>query len=312
MKLQRIMVALKPWERDLPIAAQHVRKLAHGVDTQIEVVGSVFDAAVSAGRDRGEALAHRAQSRAVAAARASLERLAAPMREWGARVGTRVVWGVPPYESILDAAEQWEADLIVVGTHERGALNSRMTDTDWQLIRRTRCPLLLVKGAAFSGYRTILAAIDASNGQGSLDALDRAVLAVSRSVAGACHSQLRAVCAYPGGGLPNPAPAAPARSHGARGAEPQRLSVEQLVDRSGIEPSDVDVVAGTPARAIVAAAAHRRAELVVVGAGRRCRIAATFVGNTAELVVGELPCDVLVVPVPDTGDHAAGARSKVG
>src|SRR5690606_19793080 len=130
------------------------------------IVGSVFDAAVSAGRDRGEPLAHRAQTRAVAAARTWLERLAAPLRAWGARVGTRVVWGVPPYEAILDTAEEWRAELIVVGTHERGALHTRMTDTDWQLIRRARCPLLLVKGAAFSGYRTILAAVDASTGQG--------------------------------------------------------------------------------------------------------------------------------------------------
>jgi universal stress protein E len=306
------MVALKPWERELPIAAHHMRQLAHGVDAQIEIVGSVFDAAVSAGRDRGEVLAHRAQTRAVAAARAALERLAAPLRAWGARVGTRVVWGVPPYEAILDAAEEWRAELIVVGTHERGALHTRMTDTDWQLIRRARCPLLLVKGAAFSGYRTVLAAVDASNGQEGLDGLDLAVLAAGRSVAGACNSQLRAVYADPGAMGSAPASAAPVRQLGAEDSAAQLRAVERLADRSGIALSAVDVVAAAPARAIVAAAAHRRAELVVVGAGQRCRIAATFIGNTAELVAGELPCDLLVVPVPETRCSVAGARSQVG
>lgn len=300
------MVALKPWERDLPIAAHHVRKLAQGVDVQIEIVASVFDAAVSAGRDRGEALAQRAQTRAVAGARAVLERLAAPMRAWSARVGTRVAWGVPPYESILDSAEEWGAELLVVGTHERGALLTRMTDTDWQLIRRTRCPLLLVKGAAFSGYRTILAAVDAPNVQGELDELDRAVLAASRSVANACSSQLRAVYACSA-----PTSATPSRRRELPDPGAEHRSAEQLADRFGIAPSEIDVVAATPARAIVTAAAHRRAELVVVGAGQRCRIAATFIGNTAELVVGELPCDVLVVPPPESR-QAAGARSKVG
>lgn len=258
--MQRILVAIKPWERELPIAAQHICKLAQGAGARIEVVGSVFDAAVSARRERGDVLAQRAQSRTVAAARASLERLASSIRECGARVGTRVVWGVPPYEAILDAAEEWEADLLVVGTHEPGALHTRLTDTDWQLIRRSHCPLLLVKGAAFTGYRTILAAVDAPDGRGDLDRLDRDVLAAGRAVARACNSTM-------------------------------------------------DTVASTP-RAIIDAAAHRRAELVIVGAARHCKIAAAFTGNTAEAVAGQLPCDVLVVPMADA--RRTAAQSKVG
>src|SRR5262245_26207931 len=117
MELQRIMVATKPWERGLPIAADHARQLARRADAEIEIVGTVFDAAISAGRDRGDAAAHPAQDRTVAAARMGLERLAAAMRGGIGRVTTRIVWGVPPYEAILAAAEDWRADLLVVGTH---------------------------------------------------------------------------------------------------------------------------------------------------------------------------------------------------
>src|SRR5262245_15066114 len=98
MKLQRIMVAMKPWERGLPIAANHAQQLARSADAEIEIVGSVFDATVSAGRDRGDVAAHRSQDRTVAAARTGLERLAQAMRDGAARVTTRIVWGVPPYE----------------------------------------------------------------------------------------------------------------------------------------------------------------------------------------------------------------------
>ena len=266
MKLQRIMVAMKPWERGLPIAANHARQLAQSADAEIEIVGSVYDAAVSAGRDRGDAAAHRAQDRTVAAARAALERLAASMRDWRARVTTRIVWGVPPYEAILAAAEDWRADLLVVGTHERGTVHTRLTDTDWQLMRRARCPLLLVKGAAFSGYRTILAAVDPKTQHHEPHGLDRAVLAASRCVADLCGSTVR----------------------------------------------ELESVDGSAAQAIIDAAAHRCADLVVVGAAQRRWSAAAVIGSTAELVAGELPCDVLIVPMPAERPFAPGVRSQVG
>ena len=243
------MVATKPWERGLPIAAEHVRQLARGAAAEIEIVGSVFDAAVSAGRDRGEAAARKSHDRTVAAARAGLERLAAPLRAWGARVTTRIVWGVPPYEAILASAQDWQAELLVVGTHERGTLHTRLTDTDWQLLRRACCPLLLVKGAEFDGYRTIVAAADPLRAD-EPDGVDRTVLAASRWVADTCGSAVQAV---------------------------------------GVSPAET----------ILYAAAQCRADLVIVGGA----------ANTAELIVGALRCDVLIVPV---ADEPSAVRSKVG
>src|SRR5688572_16307175 len=248
MMLQRIMVATKPWERGLPIAANHARQLAPGAELEIEIVGSVFDVAVSEGRERGEAAARKSQERTVAAARAGLERLAASMREVGARVTTRIVWGAPPYEAILAAADEWQADLLVVGTHEPGTPHTRLTDTDWQLLHRARCPLLLVKSAAFSGYRTILAAVNPLPGRDEPNGLDRAVLAASRCVADSCGSTVRAI-------------------------------------------------GGFPAWAVIDAAAERHADLVVIAAARQDGSAASVIANTAELVAGELACDVLIVPV---------------
>lgn len=263
MKLQRIMVATKPWERRLPIAANHARQLSPTGGVEIEIVGSVFDAAVSAGRDRGEIAAQKSQDRTVTAARAGLERLAAAMREVGARVTTRIVWGAPPYEAILASAHDWQADLLVVGTHEPGTPHTRLTDTDWQLLRRAACPLLLVKSAVFGGYRTILAAIDPLPGSDELNFVDGAVLAASRCVAKACGSTVR-------------------------------------------------TIQGFPAWSVIAAAADRGADLVVAAAARQHGFAAAVVGNTAELVAGELECDVLIVPVAEAAPVARGVRSKVG
>jgi universal stress protein E len=273
MKLERILVAITPWQRGLPLAAGHARQLAQAVDARIELVGSVFDAALAARRDRGEPAARNSQDRTLMTARVELERLAKSMRDWGARVTTRIVWGTPPYEAILAAAEACQADLIVVGAHEPETFHTRLTDTDWQLMRRVRCPLLVVKGPSFDGYRTILAAVDPLHAHDEPYGLDRAVLYAGRCFAQAFGSTLRAFYSYPGRAafeLASAVQVAPGMLYGAENVEAlHRRAVNELVTEYGIAPSEVDLVEGRPAETLIELAATRGADLVVVGTAQR-------------------------------------------
>jgi nucleotide-binding universal stress UspA family protein len=74
-------------------------------------------------------------------------------------------------------------------------------------------------------------------------------------------------------------------------------AVTELVEHYGVTRSEIDLVEGKPAEAIVDTAVARRAQLVVVGAPQRRGRLAAVVGSTAEAVVAEAPCDVLLVPV---------------
>jgi universal stress protein E len=317
VKLERILVAIKPWQRGLPLAAGHARQLAQAADGRIELVTSVFDAAVAAGRARGESTARGAQDRTVMAARVELERLAKSLRDWGARVTTRIVWGAPHYEAIIAAAQNWRADLIVVGAHEPETLHTRLTDTDWQLMRRTRCPLLVVKGASFDGYATILAAVDPLHAHDEPEGLDRAVLDAGRSFAHAFGSTLRAVYSIQGGAafeLASAVQVAPGMLYGAENvAALHRRAVGELAVEYGVAPSEVDLVEGAAAQSIISLAEQRGAELVVVGTPQRRGLAAAAFGNTAELVAAEVGCDVLIVPAPPTAEPQAVANgSEIG
>ena len=314
MRVQRILVAVKPWERGLPLAANHARQLAEQVDAELKLVATVFDASVAAGGERGEERAGTARARALAAARTGLERLAGSLRDWGARVTTTVVWGVPAYDRILSVAREWRADLLVVGAHERATLHTRLTDTDWQLIRRSPCPLLLVKSPSFGGYNTIVAAVDPLHAHDEPHGLDHAVLAAGRWVARACGSTLRAVYAYPGGAafeLKSAVEVAPGILYGSENVEAvHRTAVTELTEQFGIPASEVDLVAGPASEVIIDTVAKRRAELVVVGTQQRRGLFAAAVGSTAENVVSAVACDVLIVPppVPPAGEKG----SKVG
>jgi nucleotide-binding universal stress UspA family protein len=302
VQLKRILVAVKPWQRGLPLAASHARQLAKLANAQLQLVGTVFDARAAARSDRGEPAARGARDRALEAARVGLERLAGSLRDWGANVTTSVVWGVPAYEGILATAHEWRADLVVFGIHEHGTLHTRLTDTDWQLMRRVECPLLLVKRPSFDGYRTIVAAVDPLHAHDEPYGLDRAVLDAGRSIAHACDSTLRAVYAYPGAAafdLASAVETSPGVFYGAENvAALHRRAVNELAEQFGVAAGEVDLVAGAAPEGIIDTVTKRRAELVVVGAPRRGGALAATLGSTAEHVVTAATCDVLVVPAP--------------
>lgn len=308
MQLKRIVVAIKPWQRGLPLAAHHARQLAQLVGAQLQVLGTVFEASAAAGTDRGRI----ARDRALAAARVELERLAGSLRDWGAKVATNVVWGVPAYDKILAAARDWRADLVIIGTHEPDTPHTRLTDTDWQLMRRSDLPLLLVKSPSFTGYRTIVAAVDPLHAHAQPYGLDRAVLDAGRSIARTCGSTLRAVYAYPGRAafdLVSAVEVTPGVFYGAENVEAvHRRAVNELAEQFGVAATEVDLVEGSAPAAIIDTVAKRRADLVVVGMPRRRGALAEAVGSTAERVVTDVACDVLIVPAPSDAVAAVAQR----
>jgi universal stress protein E len=192
-------------------------------------------------------------------------------------------------------------------------LHTRLTDTDWQLMQRADCPLLLVKSPSFGGYKTIVAAVDPLHGHDEPYGLDRAVLDAARAVARACGSTLRAVYAYPGAeafGLASAVEVAPGVFYGVENVEAlHRRAVNELAEQFGIAAAEVDLVVGSAPEAIIDTVAQRRAQLVVVGTPRRRGVLAAAVGSTAERVVSAVSCDVLIVPGPV---DSAEKRSKVG
>ena len=308
-KLERLLVAIKPWERGLPLASQHAAQLAQSLGAELMLASAVFDAKIASRADRGSTTALAARGRLIDAERVELERLAQSLRDWGATVATRVVFQAPAYQGLLDVARDWRADLIAVGVHERGLrLGTRLTDTDWQLMHLTPCPLLLVKDLKFDGYPTILAAIDPAHPQAAKSGVDRAVLAIARTLATACKSELRAVHALPEPArLPlRPVEIVPGMYCDADAIEElHRRAVDELLASCDIAPEQVDLAPGAPADVIAQTVAERHAELVVIGALRRSRLEHAILGSTAEAVAMDVPCDVLLVPPPAAAPVAA-------
>jgi universal stress protein E len=188
-----------------------------------------------------------------------LERLAAPLRARGLRVSTAAAWDYPPYEAILRRAVAIGADMIVASRRDRHRLPALLGYTDWELLRLSPVPVLLVKTSTPYHRPTVLAAIDPTHAHAKPTALDQRILDYGINERDA------------------------------------RQTFDDALGKSTIPALRRHLVRGDPAAAIPATARKTRSAIVVIGAVSRSALKRLFIGNTAERVMDELRCDLLVV-----------------
>lgn len=226
-----------------------------------------------------------------------LERLAAPLRADGVEVSTAAAWDYPPYEAILRHASAMGADLIVAPRRARHRLPVLLGYTDWELLRLSPVPVLLVKTSAPYRRPSILAAIDPMHAHAKPSALDKRILEYAAQVSGVLRGTLNVVHAY----RPHPPPPAVTfdtkrrKQLIAERAQEARAVFDKSLAKANIPPSRRHLVAGDPAAAIPSVARKTRSAIVVIGAVSRSALKRVFIGNTAERVMDELRCDLLVV-----------------
>ncbi len=227
----------------------------------------------------------------------ALERLAEPLRRGGVDVSTSAAWDYPPFEAILRRAAATGADLIVAPRRARHRLPALLGYTDWELLRLSPVPVLLIKTPARYRRPSLLAAIDPTHAHAKPSALDQRILKYAAEVSDALHGTLHVVHAYRARPLP------PALTFDTK--QRKRLLVEYAKEakavfdkalvKANIPPSRRHLVAGDPAAVIPAVARKTRSAIVVIGAVSRSALKRVFIGNTAERVMDELRCDLLIV-----------------
>ncbi len=231
---------------------------------------------------------------------ACLKGLALRLRRRGIRVSVSAEWDHPADEAILREAARVRADLIVVEAHPRhhGA-SSFLRLTDWELLRRSPVPLLLVKRPAPYRRPRVLAALDPDHTFDKPLSLDGEILAFGTTLAAALSGSLHAVHAYapvmPADttqGVISAATLAAAQTQAAANAS-QKLA--KATRGSGIPKSRRHVSGRHVPDAIEQVAAEIRSSIVVLGAVARSGLKRLLIGNTAERVLDHLSSDVLLV-----------------
>jgi universal stress protein E len=246
-----------------------------------------------------------------------LERLAAPLRRNGLKVTTAAEWDFPAHEAVIRRAGRIKADLIVAERHGAKHVAAWLLRySDWELLRQSPVPVLLVKTSKLYAAPRILAAIDPSHMFSKTAGLDDAILRLGTHLANATGGQLHALHTY----VPTvigltPAelsvPDATAQILSASGRDAkQRFDKALRAARLGsLPPARRHVLAQHAIDAIPRLTSELKCSLVVMGALSRSGLKRLAIGNTAERVLDDLPCDILVVKPPGFVSRA-GIRTR--
>jgi nucleotide-binding universal stress UspA family protein len=199
-----------------------------------------------------------------------------------------------PQALILNRAEEWLADLIIVGSHgQTSAADALLGSVTDSVIRHAHCPVLIVRPGKRTGR--IVAGTDFSDPV--LPALRAAGDEAERTGAEltVVHSldMVWSLAAYPALAF---------------GGAPFNISAEQikeleLVATQRLEESlkqlnvsgDTLVTIGPAGTALIEIASEQKADLIVVGTIGRTGLRRALLGSVAETVAKGAPCSVLIV-----------------
>ena len=285
-RFRRILVPIRKLNVRRSVVAERAAQIAAGCGARLELFHDLstpvyVDTLYGAGKSLSE------QTRAMRArALAQLERLAAPLRQRGLKVTTAAAWDFPPYEAVIRRAQASGADLIVA--HKRGhhQMQSLLGYTDWELLRASPVPLLLIKTPRHRARAPVLAAIDPRQAAAKPGPLEREILRNAAALAAALRAPLHA------------AQVQAAWAPWGRSAGERRNVLLRHARAVRIAPARVHQLEGSPDVLLPAAARRLRAGTVVMGALSRRGLQRVFLGNTAERLLDDLRCDVLVVKPP--------------
>ncbi|WKZ11652.1 MAG: universal stress protein [Gammaproteobacteria bacterium] len=234
------------------------------------------------------------------AKRAQLEKLARPLRAKGLKVSCEVTWDFPPAAAIVRRVLSDAPDLVVAESHRHNRLARWfLASTDWDLIRECPCPVWFVKSEGAGSRSLVLAAVDPTHARAKPSGLDERLLRSAASVRAQLGGRLAmihvedALQALAPIVLPELPPALVATATAARTAA--RARIDRLGARHAVAAGDRIVRAGMPARVIAACVRQLGASLLVMGAVSRSGLDQVFIGHTAEAVIDEVDCDLLIV-----------------
>lgn len=202
------------------------------------------------------------------------------------------------FAEIVEQAERFEADLVVMGAHRRRVLGDVLVGTTVERVIRTgRRPVLRAVAKEPSPYRRVVAATDLSDASAealraahALGLLDRAELAVVHAVG----PLFRDMMAYAG------VEADKIAQESARAGEMAQTRLFGWLGalRLGDAAPAIHVREGRPFDVIAEAVRALGCDLLLIGSRGQGLAGRLLLGSVADEVLRKIECDVLAAPPP--------------
>lgn len=214
------------------------------------------------------------------------------------KITSKVVWHNRPFEAIIEQVIKHKYDLVVKGTHQHDKFKSVVfTPTDWHILRKCPCPVLLVKEHEWPQQGNILAAVNVGSDEAEHLSLNEAITKQAKNIAQLITANVHLVNSFPGTpvNIAIEIPEFDASEYNSAMQAHHKEAMNKHANSFDIPLSNTYVEEGLPEAVIEQAALKIDAELVILGTIGRTGISAALIGNTAEHVIDQLDCDVLAL-----------------
>lgn len=301
---KRILAVTDPTAKAQP-ALVRALDVARAFACPLEVFACIYDQYLAGERFLDSDGLKRARDGMAEATYTWLEQQLAGLQVAGVDLSIQVGWHSPLHEGIIRRAEKTGADLVIKDTHYHPRLERALfSNTDWALIRGLAQTLWLVKPGSPPPGRIWLAAVDPGHEHDKPAVLDRSILDLAGALRGRLGGRLHVVHAYPRvsnatlsiSAIPG-AVAYPLELPEQQVEEDRRAALDNLLHGRDVEADCRHLEAGEAGEVLLSMAGQLSAGAVVMGAVARSAIKRLIIGSTAERVLDELPCDVVIARV---------------
>jgi nucleotide-binding universal stress UspA family protein len=231
------------------------------------------------------------------------------LRQVGAQIGRGLIWEEVrvgrAHEEVLRVAREYNADLIVVGSHrDRDAFWNRLGTTAERVMGGARVPVLVVHGAPREVPRILLAAVDDSE-------TGARVIEHARTLAERFSARGKVVHVLPGQAIQRLLTPEEITAYDYRLVEAEQQLIgatqEWLATQLAQAPNELKsaVLVGEPAEKILTEARDIGSHLLVIGRERKSRTRRFLLGSVASVVTRVANCPVLVIPGGAATDRTA-------
>jgi len=208
-----------------------------------------------------------------------LERLTMAARKDNLKLEIEVEWAPNWRERIVEAAEACGADMVIKTVSRHSGLTRKLKATsDWTLLQKASCPVLLIDPSRPPQPKRVLAAVKLNPDSETYSVLNEQVLSLSHRIAGALDAELDAVTVYKG--------------------DQMYFDRQKFADRCGLPRNRVHAVEASPHKGIAATARELESDVVVIGrASHDAKDRATVIGDTAQRIIDAVDTDLVVIPI---------------
>lgn len=296
---QPVMVVLDPTLKAPQPAFEKAKQLAAARNTSLVVAVNGYSSAMvrAVGYDKQRLEAATTQIR-----HAWEQRIASLAH--GMTCSAHVLWEKREIDALKGVILNYSPSVVVVHTSaETGLRRHLFTPRDWQLIRKAPCDVLCIHGQPWSERPGILAALDPDTGQSTPDALSVKVVneaqALSDALSGTLHAThvmdavddslvllMGETLSEFSGSLEDI-------------KESQKAAFRQFASGQGLSAEQLILLEGPVARTLSHYCKDNELDLLVVGTVHRNLPERLLLGATAEAVISQASCDVLVVKPDD-------------